>query len=689
MKSRNTKWLLFGMAILAASLTTMAREKPDNRGSSRENDRPAAAPQTQESPPPQPAPPAEPAIPADRSTSPLQPSRPFERSSKPSFASQATPAQPAPSDTKSVRLSNIRTMPQPLSQSGLTRTAERPSKKSLRGSLAQSASKPPEKSDTLTAHPTTPARSVLRPIGSENRTSADNERQTDASSTSSARFQIRLNTQRRVIVADSSSGRKRLDSQNSPKEISLSAEKSDIRHPKNLRRTTSLQSAERSADNPDSAPFRQTETARTASDRSGRRVIVSKIERPAPRETREGGIKPQPPSERPLAQPARPGSQSLIRADKLSEPTRHRPDREAKAPAPVSRPSHKDRYDSKITITSEKKIAVIGDITPHRPRPYIPRRLHPDLAIVRTSPLWVDCGSYFSLTFSSSSYARLAYVPYRSCWGLTYYYPRYHRRYVFVSIGGWWPCEYRYIRYYWYGCHPYYWYGSTVITPATVIEQNTYNTYNYYGTAGTNASQKTSTAWKYPFGDTNYDVSSYIEKISAPDAPKYQTAADLCFDRAVNLFLAGKYGEAAAQFREAVRISPDDIILPFTYSQALFADGDYAHAAAVLRSAVAAIPDDQLTIYYPRGLYEKEETLLAQIEALEKAAQAEPFAADFHLLLGYQYIGIEKYDKAADHLKEAAKDPANQPAAQKLLDLLTQLQQPEEDESLPPQGNNR
>lgn len=340
--------------------------------------------------------------------------------------------------------------------------------------------------------------------------------------------------------------------------------------------------------------------------------------------------------------------------------------------------SHADRYDSRIRVTSDNKLEVVGRITPHRPRPYIPRRLYHDTAIVHRNSAWHRCGSHFALTFSWNSCARLAYVPYGSCYGFTYYYPHYHRRYVFVSIGGWWPCEYRYRRYYWYGCHPYYWYGATVITPPAVVEQNTYNTYNYYTAAP--ADQQQTEAWKYPFGDPNYDVSDYIQRISADDAPEFETAADLCFAHGVDLFLAGKYAEAAAQFREAVRVSPEDIILPFTYSQALFADSDYAHAAAVLRAALAAIPEDQLTIYYPRGLYEKEETLTEQIEALEKAVQNEPFAADYHLLLGYQYLGLGRLDKAAAHLTEAAKDTANQHAAEKLLELTRQLQETPEEE---------
>lgn len=330
-------------------------------------------------------------------------------------------------------------------------------------------------------------------------------------------------------------------------------------------------------------------------------------------------------------------------------------------------------------INGNKNVVVLGDVTPRRPRPYIPRRLHRDIVHVRTSPGWLDCGSYFSLTFSLNSCGRVACVPYGGYYGFTYYYPRYHRRYIFVSVGGWWPYDYRYRRYYWYGCHPYYWYGPSVVyTSPSVSEYNTYNTYNYYGTAPTN--ENASTGWKYPFGDQNYDAGDYVNKISAVDEPEYESAADLCFAQAVDLFTAGHYEDAAAQFREAIRISPDDIILPFTYSQALFADEDYAHAAAVLRSAIAAIPEDELTIYYPRGLYEKEEYLMAQIAELEKAAEAEPFAGDYHLLLGYQYLGIGDLAKAAGPLAKAAQDPANEQAAGILMELASKLEEtPEED----------
>ena len=73
-------------------------------------------------------------------------------------------------------------------------------------------------------------------------------------------------------------------------------------------------------------------------------------------------------------------------------------------------------------------------------------------------------GSYFSFHWSDWSCGRVILAPYDDYYGISYYYPSYHRKYLFVSLGGYWPYSYRYQRYYWYGCHPYYWYGSDVVT---------------------------------------------------------------------------------------------------------------------------------------------------------------------------------------------------------------------------------
>jgi tetratricopeptide (TPR) repeat protein len=310
-------------------------------------------------------------------------------------------------------------------------------------------------------------------------------------------------------------------------------------------------------------------------------------------------------------------------------------------------------------INGDHNVVVEGHMTASKPRPHISTpRLCDDISTAGPRSGWKSHGGhYFSFHWSSSSCGRVAYLPYRywhswcsypigPYYGLSYYYPTYHRKYLYVSIGGYWPSYYRYRRYYWYGCHPYYWYGAYVIgDPYPAI---TYSTSHYYTTD---------------------------HRGEAPlDEPEFETAADLCFARAVELFEAENYADAVLQFREAVFLSPDDIILPFTYSQALFANGDYALAASVLREAVAKIPDDELTVYYPRGLYEDEAILTGQIKQLESAAEKEPFHSDYQLLLGYQYLGSGEVDKALQPLTDAAGSTANTVTAGKLLDLATQLE---------------
>jgi tetratricopeptide (TPR) repeat protein len=256
--------------------------------------------------------------------------------------------------------------------------------------------------------------------------------------------------------------------------------------------------------------------------------------------------------------------------------------------------------------------------------------------------------------------------PYDDCWGFSYYYPAYHRKFVFVSIGGYWPTYYRYRRYYWYGCHPHYWYGSYVITEPAVY--NTYNTYNYYNTAPQTTTTTETNVYDNPPLPATTDVVDVI------DAPQDENVVDICFAHGVKVFGEGNYPEAIERFRRAVQMDPEDVILPFTYAQALFANGDYALSASVLRGAVEKIPDDELTIYFPRGLYEDEKVLAGQIQRLESEIAGEPFVADYQLLLGYQYLGIGDLAKARGPLTEAGKDAANQRVAAKLMELADRLE---------------
>jgi hypothetical protein len=322
---------------------------------------------------------------------------------------------------------------------------------------------------------------------------------------------------------------------------------------------------------------------------------------------------------------------------------------------------------SKIVINGDNNVIVQGNVTVEQPRPYIAPRLYThDVFYPHRHHHWHDHGWYFSYTWSSSSCGRVIWAPYRSHWGFSYYYPSYHRKYVFVSVGGCWPTSYRYRRYYWYGCHPGYWYGTHIVE-RPVVQNTTYNTYNYYGTGETTPSTRTIVYDNPPLTQTT-DVVDVI------DAPTEESVVDICFAHGVKVFGDGNYAEAVERFRRAVQMDPEDVILPFTYSQALFANCEFALAAGVLRGAIGNIPDDELTIYYPRGLYEDEAVLEVQIQQLESAIAGEPFDADYQLLLGYQYLGIGELEKARGPLLEAGRDNANQYTAGKLLELADRLE---------------
>jgi hypothetical protein len=335
---------------------------------------------------------------------------------------------------------------------------------------------------------------------------------------------------------------------------------------------------------------------------------------------------------------------------------------------------------SKIIINGNNNVIVQGNATRHKPRPHFSRKVCRDVSYVNYGSSWHNHGSYYSFSWSNSSCGVVASFRYpsryyghygrrwsssRHCYGLSYYYPRYHRKYVFVSLGGYWPSSYRYRRYYWYGCHPHYWYGSNVIAEP-YYGYNVYNNYYVTNTTG---------------GYTLSNSGSVYEVIQQPeviDEPEYESPSDICFSGAVEMFEKDDYEAAAEQFRQAVQLAPDDVVVPFTYSQALFAAGNYAHAAGVLRGAIAQIPEDEMTIYYPRGLYADEKTLEGQVRILKKAVDREPFASDYQLLLGYQYLGLGHLDKAFGPLTEAAKDPANQLTAGRLIDLAAALEAEED-----------
>ncbi len=255
-----------------------------------------------------------------------------------------------------------------------------------------------------------------------------------------------------------------------------------------------------------------------------------------------------------------------------------------------------------------------------------------------------------------------------------YVYPYYHRKYLFVSLGGYWPLSYRYRRYYWYGYHPYAWYGYYPI--AREVQGDTYNyyTYNYYNDDNVVGSVSSQVIDGIQPVDHN-TFADIREKLAqqAAEEPGEVTLADRYFEDAVKAFEADNYDAAIEKFAEAMALAPDDIILPFAYSQALFAKEQYSQAAEVLRGTLANVSPEKEGIFYPRGLYPDDDELFEQINRLAEKAELYSFDADLQLLLGYQLLGIGKLDEAVEPLQRAGRDMENAVAATTLLNVLEKI----------------
>ena len=238
-----------------------------------------------------------------------------------------------------------------------------------------------------------------------------------------------------------------------------------------------------------------------------------------------------------------------------------------------------------------------------------------------------------------------------------HFYPYYHRKYLFVSLGGYWPLSYRHRRYYWYGCHPYNWYGYYPLAREVRTGSSNYYTYNYYNNDA--------------YQPTQSDI--YEQLGEQPAEPDQTTLVDTYFEEAVKGFEAGKYDQAVEKFARAMELAPDDMVLPFAYGQALMASRQYSRAAEVLRAVLVKISPEKEGVFYPRGLYPKEELLLAQIDDLATKADAFSSDADLQLLLGYQLLGIGQTDQALAPLMFASKDLVNADSAAVLLKLLEKV----------------
>jgi tetratricopeptide (TPR) repeat protein len=244
-----------------------------------------------------------------------------------------------------------------------------------------------------------------------------------------------------------------------------------------------------------------------------------------------------------------------------------------------------------------------------------------------------------------------------------FFWPYYHRKFIFISLGGYWPC-YTYRRYYWYGWHPYEWYGSC--PPEYVKLGDTYNYYYYNAPPA-----------KSPDANDLEQAGKKLEE-SPPAGPQERTQADGYFEEGVKAFEGGNYAAAAAKFGAAMELAPDDIVLPFAYAQAVFAQGEYEKSADVLREVLAKTSPEKEGVFYPRGLYPADDALQEQIKHLKEKVTQDPLDADLQLLLGYQLLGVGRLDEAAKPLANARLDYNNHQAATVLLNLLEKLKKADE-----------
>ncbi|MHC4123561.1 MAG: tetratricopeptide repeat protein [Planctomycetota bacterium] len=252
-------------------------------------------------------------------------------------------------------------------------------------------------------------------------------------------------------------------------------------------------------------------------------------------------------------------------------------------------------------------------------------------------------------------------------------YPYHHRKYIFISLGGYWPVRYRYVRYYWYPSHFYYWYGYYPI--ARQVDGDTYNyyTYNYYYNDDTSVNEYSQTQnGLSPVDHTTFE--DVREKLAQQQQePQAETLADSYFEDAVKAFEEGNYIFAADRLAQAMELAPEDVILPFAYAQALFANDQYTEAANVIRNALENLSPEEQGVFYPRGLYPDEEVLLEQIDRLAEKAELYPYNSSLQLLLGYHLLGIGETQSAIEPLKKAGHEPENAVAATILLNLAEKI----------------
>ncbi|MHC4735309.1 MAG: hypothetical protein ACYTDW_12755, partial [Planctomycetota bacterium] len=142
-----------------------------------------------------------------------------------------------------------------------------------------------------------------------------------------------------------------------------------------------------------------------------------------------------------------------------------------------------------------------------------------------------------------------------------------------------------------------------------------------------------------------------------------------------NAFSNEDYDGAVRKATEGLRAESQNLVLPFVYSQALFAVKQYSNAAGVLRKVLTKVDVEEQGVFYSLGFYRDKTVLNRQIEMLSEAVSADSDNAGLQLVLGYQLLGVGKYDQALEALKVARQDYVNKEAAEVLIQVLEKARQ--------------
>ncbi len=175
-------------------------------------------------------------------------------------------------------------------------------------------------------------------------------------------------------------------------------------------------------------------------------------------------------------------------------------------------------------------------------------------------------------------------------------------------------------------------------------------------------------------------VTYYSQPVALPQQPASDatdasnSAAYALVDAARTDFRNGDYQGALTKLDQAIPQLPNDTVVHELRGVTLFALGEYRPAAATLNALLAVAPGmDWATL---RGLYPNAETYEAQLRKLEDTTRNDQKDPALRFVLAYFYMVTNYPEAATAQLKKVVELEPKDVVAKKLLDSLTQTNEP-------------